>query len=300
VAADRQARVDRGLVSLDGLSIGDSFGDILFLDEARIEARSTPPAPWRTTDDTEMAIAIVDVLRRDGTVGEDALALAFARRFRVDPYRGYGAGSRAVLAEILAGRGWEEAASGSFGNGSMGNGAAMRAAPLGAYFADDLAVIVDEARRSAVVTHAHPDGQAGAIAVAVAAGCLSARGDEVDPSSLFEVVLDATPPGPTRVGIERAASLPLASEPIAVAIEVGAGWKTLCSDTVPFCLWVTARHLGDFESALWTAVSVPGDRDTVGAIVGGMIAAGTGPDGLPREWLEARESLRHDLDRAAA
>ena len=51
----------------------------------------------------------------------------------------------------------------------MGNGGAMRAAPLGAYFADDLVLCADAARNSALVTHTHPEGVAGTIAVAMAA-----------------------------------------------------------------------------------------------------------------------------------
>ncbi|MFD3702012.1 ADP-ribosylglycohydrolase family protein [Nocardia sp. NPDC058658] len=48
------------------------------------------------------------------------------------------------------------------GRGSWGNGAAMRVAPLGAWFADDLDRVVDEATASAMVTHTHPDAVAGA------------------------------------------------------------------------------------------------------------------------------------------
>lgn len=40
------------------------------------------------------------------------------------------------------------------GQGSFGNGSAMRVAPLGAYFADDLDMVVEQAERSAVTTHA--------------------------------------------------------------------------------------------------------------------------------------------------
>ena len=47
------------------------------------------------------------------------------------------------------------------GMGSMGNGAAMRVAPLGAYWADDYSTVVEQARLSADVTHAHADGQTG-------------------------------------------------------------------------------------------------------------------------------------------
>jgi ADP-ribosylglycohydrolase len=50
----------------------------------------------------------------------------------------------------------------------MGNGGAMRVAPLGADFADDLDELVRQAPASAEVTHAHPEGQAGAIAMTIA------------------------------------------------------------------------------------------------------------------------------------
>ena len=56
-----------------------------------------------------------------------------------------------------------------------GNGAAMRVAPVGAYFADDPDRAAHEAQHSAVITHAHPEGQAGAIAVAVAAATAASQ-----------------------------------------------------------------------------------------------------------------------------
>ena len=298
--ADGETRWARALASLDGLSVGDAFGERLFLDEDSIEARREPHGRWRTTDDTEMAIAIVDALRRDARIVEDTLARAFAGRFQVDPYRGYGPGARVVLMNIGGGIDWQEAARAAFGGaGSMGNGAAMRVAPLGAFFADDVSAVIAEARRSAVVTHAHDDGQAGAIAVAVAAACAARAAGELDPAAFFETVLAATPPGPTRVGIEQASRLPLESPPLDAALELGAGWKTICADTVPFCLWIAARHADDFGEALWETVSVPGDRDTNCAIVGGIMGALVGREGIPDEWLAAREPLRHDLDLVA-
>ncbi len=40
-------------------------------------------------------------------------------------------------------------------------------------------------------------------------------------------------------------------------------------DTVPFVIWSAARHLHDFETALWETVVGLGDRDTTAAMVGG-------------------------------
>ncbi len=64
----------------------------------------------------------------------------------------------------------------------------------------------------------------------------------------------------------------------------------IAQDTVPFCLWSAARHLGDFEEAMWATVSGLGDRDTTCAIVGGILAAG-GEAQIPPAWVAARESL---------
>ena len=48
------------------------------------------------------------------------------------------------------------------------------------------------------------------------------------------------------------------------------------------------RDAGDYEESLWATVSGLGDRDTTCAIVGGIVAAGTGREGIPTDWLNAR------------
>jgi ADP-ribosylglycohydrolase len=54
----------------------------------------------------------------------------------------------------------------------------MRSAPIGAYFAEDIERVIAEAKASAEVTHAHPDGQTGAIAVALAAAWMVNEGSK--------------------------------------------------------------------------------------------------------------------------
>ncbi|MFF4023552.1 MULTISPECIES: ADP-ribosylglycohydrolase family protein [Nocardia] len=95
-----------------------------------------PAPPWQWTDDTEMACSVYTEVLDRGRIDRDALAAVFADR--CEPYRGYGPGTVVVLHEIRDGRPWADAAGAVFGgNGSWGNGAAMRVAPLGAYFAGD-------------------------------------------------------------------------------------------------------------------------------------------------------------------
>jgi ADP-ribosylglycohydrolase len=297
--ADHDARLERVRLALDGLSVGDAFGERFFRfpggNKSVLASRVLPPAPWRYTDDTEMALAIVEVLQRHGRVEQDALAAAFARRYRADPHRGYGATAHKILRAINQGRPWHRAAPAVFGGeGSMGNGGAMRVAPVGAYFEDDLDAAAAEAGASAEVTHGHPEGQAGAVAVAVAAAWawqVRAEARQHTGGELLEVVLRHTPEGETRDGLGRALALPAGATVEQAVRALGNGSRVTAPDTVPFALWCAARHLDDYVEALWTTVSGLGDRDTTCAIAGGVVALAAGRESIPVHWLEAREPL---------
>ncbi len=156
--SDHAARVERMRLSLDGLGLGDALGEMLCYQAQtaprRLAQNNLPAGPWFHTDDTEMANSIVASLKSYGYLHQDALAKRFARRFERDPDRGYGKMTRIQMREINAGAKWRETAANAFGGqGSMGNGSAMRVAPLGGYFADDLERCAEEARASSLVTH---------------------------------------------------------------------------------------------------------------------------------------------------
>lgn len=280
--------------SLLGLAVGDAFGETMFRDPTEVARRIAkrliePRRPWRWTDDTAMALSIVEVLARHGQIDVDALAEAFAMRWMADPHRGYGHGAFTLLARISHGASWRSEAPRLFhGQGSFGNGAAMRAAPLGAYFSDDLDRVRLQALRSAEPTHAHPDGAAGAVAVAIAAALAASR---IDPRNLLSETIRFTPPGRTLEGLRRAADTDLAADPAAAGETLGTGLDVAAHDTVPFCLWVAARHLTSYEDALWTATAQHGDRDTNGAIVGGIVVLAAGEDSIPLLWRAATEPL---------
>src|SRR4030095_9304550 len=134
--------------------------------------------------------------KRYGYVDQDALAGAFSREYARDPRRGYGGTAHGILRAIGEGIPWQTAAGRVFdGQGSCGNGGAMRSAPIGTYFADDLNRVIIEAKASAAVTHAHPDGQTGAIAVALAAAWMVREkpSNANEARALIEFVLDLLP-----------------------------------------------------------------------------------------------------------
>jgi ADP-ribosylglycohydrolase len=185
-----------------------------------------------------------------------------------------------------------------------------------AYFAEDgFDRVAEQAALSAAVTHAHPEGLAGGIATAVAASYAwlnrDRRLDADVKRGLFDAVLAHTPAGEVRGGIERAAgfTFDVPAEPSVRLVAYGAaivpfdasldplvrvlgnGSLISCQDTVPLCLWVAARHLDDYQSAVVAAIRARGDIDTNAAIVGGIVALATGSNGIPKDWRAGREGL---------
>ncbi|MFI5892766.1 ADP-ribosylglycohydrolase family protein [Actinoplanes sp. NPDC051513] len=277
-------RLALALESLAGLSVGDALGAQHFV--GPVDFGDLPPAPWEWTDDTEEACCLVAVLG-DGEFDRDGFAELLGRHH--DPYRGYGPGAVVMLRAIREGLPWPIAAAAAFeGEGSSGNGAAMRAAPLGAWHADSLARAAVQGARAAEVTHAHAEGIAGGVAVAVAAALAAAGRLDGHRPGLLRAVAAHTPDGRIREGLQRATRLRDVAE---AAYELGSGARAMARDTVPFAVWVADRFLDDYPAAIRACVAAGGDVDTTCAIAGGIVAAHTGLDGIPAAWLSAREAL---------
>ncbi|MFE5581054.1 ADP-ribosylglycohydrolase family protein [Kitasatospora sp. NPDC056531] len=287
------------LDSLRGLSLGDAFGDRWFsvpADEtsAAPAARLARPAPWHWTDDTAMALVLVRHLTTRGEVRQDALAEEFAAEYTREYARKYGPSMHRVLRGIGSGGDWRAVTSGQFeGQGSYGNGAAMRVAPLGAWFADDLDETARQAELQALTTHFHPEAVAGAVAVALAAAlAVRSRGQTPpDRAELLSEVAGRLPDSEVRSGLRIAARMPGHTSVRHAAAVLGSGLMISAPDTVPFALWSAAGHLDSLPEAIWHTLEGGGDMDTTCAIASGVVAARTGLADVPPGWLAAREKL---------
>src|SRR5260370_27533917 len=147
----RSERLARVYQSVEGLCCGDAFGERFFIPEesalSLIDQKALPAPPWIFTDDTMMAISIVSTLEEREEIDQNHLATSFARNY--DPTRGYGPAMHGLLASIRERSGdWrEEGRALVGGQGSFGNGSAIRVPPFAAYFADDLAMALNQAER---------------------------------------------------------------------------------------------------------------------------------------------------------
>lgn len=217
-----------------------------------------------------MAASVVQNLRDFGAIEPDALLADFVRRF--DPVRGYGSTIGGVLMRLQESGGTdgrERFAALFEGQGSFGNGAAMRVSPVGAFFADtDLPDVAEQATRSATATHTHPEGIAGAVAVATVIAWQH-RGNRLPRPAFLDAVLSETPPSETAAKIRLARNFaPGVSVRFAGAV-LGTG----------------------FAEAMWQTVSAMGDRDTTCALVGGIVVMNVGAGGIPADFLARREPL---------
>ncbi|MEU6477818.1 ADP-ribosylglycohydrolase family protein [Streptomyces sp. NPDC047017] len=285
-------RLERALAAARGLAVGDALGSQFFVpaNYPLLKRRELPPGPWQWTDDTEMACSVVAVLAAHHRIDQDALARSFAHHHDFD--RGYGPAVNRLLRLVREGGDWRELAAALFnGRGSWGNGAAMRIAPLGAWYADDPEQATHQAEISAYPTHQHREAVVGAMAVAAAAALVAAPGGPPSAGALLDGVI-ALVPGRSAVGagLRRARGMLDYGDATTVAAVLGCGRRTSAHDTVPFALWSAARSLGDFEGAFWRTAQVGGDVDTTCAIVGGVLAAGEA-GAPPAEWVRDTEAL---------
>lgn len=161
------------MIVLVELAVGDAYGaGFEFCGREKISrcntleayvAHDLGMAAGRYTDDTQMSVAVAEVLLSDAEGSSDTFADAFVRCYRRDPRQGYAKGLQGLLDECRDGAALRQ----RIRPNSRRNGAAMRSVPLG--LLPDPAKVVALARSQAVVTHDTPEGVLSSQVVALMA-----------------------------------------------------------------------------------------------------------------------------------
>jgi len=254
------------------------------------------------TDDTEMTIGLAEALMEtEGDLRGDVIAAKFLRNFH--PGRGYGMRIYGIMDKLRRGAQWDTVATDSWGNG-----AAMRVAPVGVFFYDDLAACAEAARLQASVTHLHSLGLAGAVAqalgvaAALRAGIALARIDPDEFVSQVEPFVSKYEPRMADALGTAAAIAPTGSPVLSDDHErqefleecAGAVLKRFPCDVsalgaVPGA-FAAFLMTGSFRDAVTVAICCGGDADTVGALTGALAGAYYGAGELPAQWTEPLEN----------
>jgi ADP-ribosylglycohydrolase len=298
-------KADNARKSLTGVSVGDAFGESFFGETNeilnKIASREIPDTKWEFTDDTVMSIAVLEELEENGVINQGNLIKKFYNNHDLDVNRGYGATLRRLLREIKEGQNWRDVSKNAFdGQGSMGNGAAMRVCPIGAYHADNLQKVKELATKSAEVTHSNIEAITGAIAIAIGTALTTKMKSDnrfLQPIEFIDKILEELPNSTTKSKISKSKSVAYDFQIETVKSILGNGSNMTAQDTVPFAIWCTAYNLANFQEALWKAVSILGDRDTICAMVGGMTIMSTKVENIPDTWITAVEKFETSIFR---
>lgn len=173
---------------------------------------------------------------------------------------------------------------------SAGNGPSMRAALFGACFAHDEALLARFVRASTRITHNDDLAEEAALSIALAAARGARSGGELgEPGALLDGLAGTLHNAPLREAITTASDFARRGESgheLARALGLERGVTGYSLHTAPIALFCWAKHGGAFGPSVAEAISLGGDTDTVGAIVGALSGATQGASTLPRELLD--------------
>lgn len=171
-----------------------------------------------------------------------------------------------------------------FPGGSLGNGAAMRVAPVGLLFRDDRNRVWEQARASALPTYVHPLGIEGAQVLALAVA-MASQPQTLDHSTFFAELICRCVSAEFRLKLTTASGMTSFDE---VAL-LGNGIEAL--ESVPTAIACFALAPLSFETAVANAVFLGGDTDTIAAMTGALSGAFLGVKAIPDRLVRILEDL---------
>ncbi|WP_161602491.1 ADP-ribosylglycohydrolase family protein [Tautonia marina] len=282
---------------LIGQAVGDGLGApyegippefIAEVGPAEAIVTDPPHETLRYTDDTQMALGVAEALVAHGTLHEDLLMATFAGHYDVN--RRYGFGARRLLQAHLDGDDWRSIADHHFPGGSFGNGAAMRAAPVGLFFCDDLDTVANQAAASAHPTHRHPLGIDGARLIALATA-MAATMQPFDRFVFYHELARHAQTVEFQDQLNRAAAID-PDDPAPPPF--GNGIEAHCSVVSSIAIFAAAPD--DFPRALARALALGGDVDTLASMACALCGARVGLDRIPMHLVALLENRREGRD----
>jgi poly(ADP-ribose) glycohydrolase ARH3 len=291
------------LGSLVGAALGDAIGALWeghpMAAEQGIRHLLRISHTLRYTDDTHMSIGVAESLVENGGFDGEHMAQRFVDNYFREPWRGYGPGPPRVFRLLKTGMARDKAASYVYPGGSFGNGAAMRAAPIGLFFWNKPVRLKEVTYQASLITHSHPLGIEGATiqAMAVALAVAENPDESLDSRSFISRLLDFAIEGVYHAKIAKFSTLQeCPDDRQRVVQELGHGIEAF--NSVPTAVFAFLAHARDFVSTVIYAVSLGGDTDTIASMAGAISGAHLGIEAIPQEWLEQLENRDYILNLA--
>ncbi len=277
---------------LVGLAVGDALGmpfETASMFDARLlswdgsfqpsEFHKLKPGQW--TDDTMMSLCLAQSLvERQGYDAVDAAARYLAW-YKSGDHRGMGNTTREALRRLSIGDDWTISGQ----QGAQGNGTAMRAGVLGAYYKATPNSAADFARIDATITHRSLEAEEGSVAIAVGVAYLC---DAAQKWPTLEKVIAALRPSKVRDGLVKVASL--YRDKLNIGSVLGDSLQTGAHvvQTVP-AAFAAFMLTSSYMEGVDASIRAGGDTDTTAAIAGGLAGAYYGHQAIPPRYLSQLE-----------
>lgn len=237
--------------------------------------------PGQYSDDTQFSMCVAQSLIENGDFDPDDLSKRYVELFTSNTIRGFGRTTKMAIDRLIAGTHWSKSGI----EGSFGNGTAMRAAPFGIYFRDDLFTLLQVCKIDSAITHASEEAEAGSIAIALAA----AYAINNETNDLIRKIVSFLPDSKVKATIS---SLPaLLDNPKiepAIALRV-LGTKADVRETVPSVLYCFLQCY-TYKEAVLASIRSGGDTDTTAAIVGALFGTKDGIVDILPTWVSEVEN----------
>lgn len=308
---------DRILGSLLGGAIGDALGyPVEFSNQTPDDPKVFGPELTTMdgqqvsiySDDTQMTRAVAEGLifgSHDFARSTKGVSAEFISWLNGPPggHRAPGSSCLHGCANLRGGVDWSQCGRLEMGGGC---GSAMRSAPYGWLWYDDLNKAVEWAAKHSTMTHRHPMGIASAASVAAAvATAFGADGLDHEDAPWFIAETTATVASKLdestgrRIYQAMSWASPEGRRHRSPTFVLDKFRGFAGHEAVAASIYCFLRHPYDYERAVLLAVNSPGDSDSLGAITGSISGAFLGATALPEAWVKTIEKRDQLFDLAA-
>ncbi len=262
--------------------------------------------PGQYTDDTQLTLATVESIVRCGQINPPDIARSIFQLWRTEGVIGPGGACSQASRQYFQTQNWQTCGAPV---GNAGNGTAMRTAILGFWFVHHPEQLAPSVAQISQITHHDPRSIAGGVAIAQAARLLSQH-PEISPLEFCTFIAETIEP------IEASFSRHIREIPRLIHIEDTPALESIAWAGMHFpefdrpiitpfviptalaALWCVLKYGDSWSTAVSAAITLGGDVDTLGAIVGGLMGAKLGETAIPPHL--AQQVVQADHIRALA
>jgi len=283
-------RVDPRLATWDGNYVAGSWPDRLTHTlDGKVPMPSLPAGCW--TDDTGMAMALAKSLMACGKYDPVDAANGYLIWAQGEPC-GMGGSTRDALRAVRDGVPWDRSGKTFDNPNAVGNGTAMRVAPLGLFYRNENPLVMHHvARLDATITHDHIEAiTASSVIAMLVAGLSSHRWTVAGTLQEGLAILDSRSfGGPDSTNVTKLLRMAFdlfdLNTPTPEAIGL-LGRRGNAAQTVVSAVYCAMAHEDDFAEGVRMAVRGGGDTDTRAAITGALLGTYLGLEAIPTGWVE--------------